>query len=631
MKRRTLITLFPISLAIACSAQPRGETAQTPEDRYRLGSRAFEKSHFPETQRQLDGLGKSLPALAERIDLKLALSRGQGNDWLKAHPQSFLIPDALSFLAVRKNTEATNKLLQRYPDHPRTAAALELLLGAQPKNRQWLTHLMRYFPANPRSQLSAKQLQALGNLTPVEWEAVAMASKPPEAALAYQKAPINPTNLLAHAEVLRTLGKKPEAANLLTQVIQKFPKDPLAFESQLARADLLPPDEALALLASTERQYPKRGDEAVWAGIQVWVRRRNQASGALDLDLHLVNKYPTSQKAPNAAWELASNAANQGDLATAQKYARFILNRHPKDAFAPKAAFWSGKWAEQLGDTKTAKIQYASILEQYPHSYYAWRSAVHLGRANGDFNVGLTNNLPVNWDAPAPPIVGGSPALKALIGLGEYDEALRQWRSETYGRSFTPAEQLTEAFFQARSGRNMKAINLSARGIAAEPPKDPRSYAQTYPLFFAAPLRQWSKDRGLNPLFVASLIRQESRFETTIRSRSNAVGLMQLLPSTAKYIADKVKESAPYDLDKPDDNLRLGTAYLRYTHQKWDGDTLLATASYNAGPGNVARWVKQIPMTDLETFIEQIPFRETRSYVINIYENYWNYLQLYST
>ncbi len=630
MKRRTLITLFPLSLAIACSAQPRGETAQTPEDRYRLGSRAFEKGNFPETERQLDGLGKRLPALAERIDLKLALSRGQGQDWLKSHPQSDLIPDALSFLAVRKNPEAIDRLLQRYPDHPRTAAALELLLGAQPKNRQWLTHLIRYFPENPRSQLATKQLQSLGNLSPAEWEAVAMASKAQDADLAYQKAPLNATNLLAHAAILKTLGKKLEAANLLSQLVQKFPKDPLAFDAELARADLLSPEGALTLLAATERQYPQRGDEAVWAAIQVWVRQRKQPSGAIDLDLHLVNRYPTSEKAPNAAWELASAAANQGDLATAQKYARFILRQHPKDAFAPKAAFWSGKWSEQLGDTKTAKIQYATILEQYPHSYYAWRSAVHLGRANGDFNVGLAS-IPVKWDAPAAPIVGGSPALKALIGLGELDEALRQWRSETYGRKFTPTEQLTEAFFQARSGRNMKAINLSARAIAAETPKDLRSYAQTYPLFFAAPLRQWSTDRGLNPLFVASLIRQESRFEPTIRSRSNAVGLMQLLPSTAKYIADKVKESAPYDLDKPDDNLRLGTAYLRYTHQKWDGDTLLATASYNAGPGNVERWVKQIPMTDLETFIEQIPFRETRSYVINIYENYWNYLQLYST
>lgn len=630
MKRRTLIILLPISLAIACTPQPQGETAQTPEDRYRLGSRAFEKGNFPETERQLDSLDKRLPALAERIDLKLALSRSQGQDWLKAHAQSPLVPDALAFLAVRGNAEAIDRLLQRYPDHPRTAAALELLLGAQPKNRRWLTHLMRYFPESSRSQLATKQLQSLGNLTAAEWEAVAIASKPSDADIAYRKAPINPTNLLAHAAALKTLDRKPEADNLLTQLVQKFPKDSLAFEAQLARADLLPSDQALTLLASIERQYPKRGDEAVWAAIQVWVRRRNQPSGALDLDLHLVSQYPTSQKAPNAAWELAANAANQGDLATAQKYARFILSRHPKDAFAPKAAFWSGKWAEQLGDTKIAKVQYASILEQYPHSYYAWRSAVHLGRAKGDFNVGLAP-ISVKWDAPVAPIIGGSPALKALIALGAFDEALRQWRSETYRRTLTPAEQLTEAFFQAQAGRNMHAINLSARAIAAESPKDPRSYAQTYPLFFAAPLRQWSTDRGLNPLFVASLIRQESRFEPTIRSRSNAVGLMQLLPTTAKYIADKVKESAPYDLDKPDDNLRLGTAYLRYTHQKWDGDTLLATASYNAGPGNVARWVKQIPMTDLETFIEQIPFRETRSYVINIYENYWNYIQLYSS
>jgi soluble lytic murein transglycosylase len=83
------------------------------------------------------------------------------------------------------------------------------------------------------------------------------------------------------------------------------------------------------------------------------------------------------------------------------------------------------------------------------------------------------------------------------------------------------------------------------------------------------------------------------------------------------------------DLTVPEENIRLGTLYLRYTHQKWNGSTLLAIASYNAGPGNVARWVRQISLEDPETFVERIPYRETRFYVVNVYENYWNYLRLY--
>lgn len=126
-----------------------------------------------------------------------------------------------------------------------------------------------------------------------------------------------------------------------------------------------------------------------------------------------------------------------------------------------------------------------------------------------------------------------------------------------------------------------------------------------------------------------ALIRQESRFEKQIRSVVGATGLMQLMPETAAWIAEKLNLES-YSLVDPEDNIRLGTWYVDYTHNQYNQNTLLALASYNAGPGNVNQWLQRFDMTDGDRFVESIPFSETYGYVKNVLENYWNYWQLYA-
>lgn len=74
----------------------------------------------------------------------------------------------------------------------------------------------------------------------------------------------------------------------------------------------------------------------------------------------------------------------------------------------------------------------------------------------------------------------------------------------------------------------------------------------------------------------------------------------------------------------------LGTWYLDHTHQQYGNNSLLAIASYNAGPGNVAKWLQTIPTQDPDEFVELIPFDETKNYVRQVFGNYWNYLRLYN-
>jgi soluble lytic murein transglycosylase len=126
-------------------------------------------------------------------------------------------------------------------------------------------------------------------------------------------------------------------------------------------------------------------------------------------------------------------------------------------------------------------------------------------------------------------------------------------------------------------------------------------------------------------------MRQESRFEPKIKSVAGATGLMQVMPDTGKWIASKIKvDNKTLDLENPNDNIMLGTWYLNYTHERYNNNSMLAIASYNAGPGNVSRWLQTLPNQDPDEFVEAIPFNETRNYVRQVFGNYWNYLRLYN-
>jgi soluble lytic murein transglycosylase len=103
---------------------------------------------------------------------------------------------------------------------------------------------------------------------------------------------------------------------------------------------------------------------------------------------------------------------------------------------------------------------------------------------------------------------------------------------------------------------------------------------------------------------------------------------MQVMPSTAAWIAPQIKLKN-YALSNPMDNVNLGTWYFDHTHKTYSNNSALAVASYNAGPGSVAKWLQQYQGSDPDGFVEKIPFAETKGYVESVFSNYWNYLRIY--
>jgi len=157
---------------------------------------------------------------------------------------------------------------------------------------------------------------------------------------------------------------------------------------------------------------------------------------------------------------------------------------------------------------------------------------------------------------------------------------------------------------------------------------------QAWEVFY--PLEHWkviqasSQKLRLDPLLVAALIRQESLFNSSARSKARAMGLMQIIPPTGVGLARRLQTAFSISrLYNGEYNIRLGTLHLSDLLNRYNGRLPQALAAYNAGQGRVDRWNEDLPR-ESEEFVESIPFTETRDYVKRIFTHWTHYRQLYS-
>ncbi|MBF8781115.1 transglycosylase SLT domain-containing protein [Pseudomonas fulva] len=141
-----------------------------------------------------------------------------------------------------------------------------------------------------------------------------------------------------------------------------------------------------------------------------------------------------------------------------------------------------------------------------------------------------------------------------------------------------------------------------------------------FPMAYRDTLVREAKVRGLHSSWVFAITRQESAFMEDARSGVGASGLMQLMPATAKETARKydIPLASPAQVLNPEKNIQLGAAYLSQVHGQFNGNRVLASAAYNAGPGRVRQWLKGARHLSFDVWVESIPFDETRQYVQNV-------------
>jgi len=281
----------------------------------------------------------------------------------------------------------------------------------------------------------------------------------------------------------------------------------------------------------------------------------------------------------------------------------------PALAQEPGWRYWKARALAATGRSDEARSLYAGLATEF--NFYAFLAAEALGQ----------RIEPVSQPAhPTPSLLalfGAQPGIKRAVKLAELDmrpESQREWAYVVRGRD---DEGLLVAADYARSvGLYDRAINTAERTTARH------DFGLRYLMPYREHFEAAARDQAADPALLFSLARQESRFASDIVSSAGAVGLMQLMPPTARWVAKQLGRS-DYTAAQIADlatNTQFGAFYFKYCQDRLDGMPVLAAAAYNAGPNRAQAWRNGAPLEGA-IWVESIPFNETRDYVKKVLAN----------
>lgn len=591
--------------------------------------------------------------LADQILLKRAQTQAQikspesdidarltWNQILQKYPTTPAAAEALFAL------DRSDELLQKFPSHPRSLGVIRAGLRQNPNRADLMTLMAVYFNDQKDIVPVINRLVAgySNSLKPEQWWSIADAywdnREFGKASLAYLRASQNDRTAYRLGRSLQKSKRSTEAYIAFSRVAQQYPSSPQAPRALIRMVETAAnSNDALKIVDRIVTSYPDTAAEALLKKYEI-LQAKKINKAASDTANLLLSRYGSSDAAVGLAWQLARQRAQAGDLKGALTLAQKVMNSDASGETAAEIAYWGGKWSQRLGNSGQAKQTFELILTKYPDTYYAWRSAQQLGWQVGDFNSVRSLNFPVKLPVDRSALPAGSAAIQELYLLGQDRDVSDRWQFETRGdQTLTVKEIFTDGVIRVAVNDNIRGIgqieSLSWLDVTPAEQADfamlrrqPIYWQTLYPFPYWQTVSNWSAQTRLNPILVMALIRQESRFEAQILSRSGAVGLMQVMPDTGDWIA-KQKGVKRFSLSNPDHNVEFGTWYLDYTHRRYNNNSMLAVASYNAGPGRVGEWVAK-GLGDPDEFVERIPYDETRGYVRHVLGNYWNYLRIYS-
>ncbi|MEO8358142.1 MAG: tetratricopeptide repeat protein [Chloroflexota bacterium] len=377
----------------------------------------------------------------------------------------------------------------------------------------------------------------------------------------------------------------------------------------------------------------------------------------------VANEYPGSSRVADALFSAGISQVRLQDHAAALTIFQrnLLLASQPEER--ARAYLWIGKTQKILGDNASADASLQQGQAVDPTSYYSLRARdLLMGRApfespvNVNLNPDLEKerkdaeawvlvsfNLPPETDLTGPGTLAQDSRFirgTELWELGMYEEARREFESlrESVSASATDnfrlANHLLEiglyrtAIFAARQVLTLAGQDSQRASLTAPPYFNHLRYGLYYHDLIITEAQKY----GLDPLFMFSVIRQESLFEGFVSSSAGAHGLMQVVPATAEQIAGELNWPPLYDTEdlyRPVVSVTFGSYYLDKTRDMLGGSIYGGLAAYNAGPGSAIVW-NELAGGDPDLLVEIIRFQETRDYVRYIYEIFSTYRLLYS-
>ena len=350
----------------------------------------------------------------------------------------------------------------------------------------------------------------------------------------------------------------------------------------------------------------------------------------------IVDTNPKSESADDAIWEIGFDNYKKGKYKEAYSVLGEAYENNQARDSVPKCLFWQAKAAEKLGWSDAADKIYLKTAERFPYTYYGYRALDKL-----KMNIPLVD---ISKIEPKQEITIDNPHFdkyKELVALGFYDDAVNE-ANAVERQEKIPENKRKAKICSAKATALKKQWAVSIRMVEKEvidsifegSIKDiyEESWKLSYPTGYENSVFSFSKKYGVDPYLMFALIREESRFDSMGLSWTMAHGLTQIMPTTGRGIARllKIRPYRTSRLFEPSLNIKMGTYYLSQLLKIFNGNKYLALASYNGGSGSVRKWAKKIDPADIDEFVENIGFSETRAYVKKVMRSYWEYKRLYA-
>ncbi len=310
-----------------------------------------------------------------------------------------------------------------------------------------------------------------------------------------------------------------------------------------------------------------------------------------------------------------------GEYAAAVETFKVLL---ADEALREKALYWLGRALEANGDGSSAAPYYRTLLVEYPAGFYATWYREQKGVKDSRESLGVRDPLA---ELPLP---AGYDKVLLLASLGMLEEARSEMAAtrKKYGDKKGQFPALARVYLEMRDFGAAISLFMQNRPVAWEKGTLPL-WTAGYPRAYTGLVSRNAALNGLSEGLVYALIRAESGFAPAIKSGAGAIGLMQMMPATAKLTAREKGDFDPQRLTVPEFNIRLGTKHLHDLMKEYNGDVVYMAAAYNAGSGALERWKKSFKGLKKDEFIESIPYQETRDYVKKVYASSAIYRQLY--
>lgn len=334
-------------------------------------------------------------------------------------------------------------------------------------------------------------------------------------------------------------------------------------------------------------------------------------------------KYPEGQFAAEALANIFYSKVKSGDNFTAKKIGKKHLAKFGDTKSAPRVMFWLAKVAERTKNYEEARSYYKSLISKHADDYYAYHAFLNLNK----FQHPVIDTTALEGKEVVFPYKKSyeNDLLFRLIDVKDYglinelckdDEFVQSWLAYQKGEYSTSARMARDAMEK----------------LKRKPGRKDMRWRLVYPVHFYKEIEENAETWNNSPILILSIIREESYFNPNARSAVGASGLMQLMPATAKEVGARygINLKSPDFLLHPAVNIKLGNMYYAQLRGALLERDVLAVLAYNGGIGSVTRWKENLNYTDVDDFVEQIPYQETKNYLKKVYRSYWNYVRIYS-